>query len=176
MATYSDFRANRVEKQDSGSHDDSINVTTTRMPSDRMSPGVSGGIAGIFAGAGAMGVVHLIDAAALMRPIQAVASARSVDPMIALVVAYTTAAAIGALTGALFAIVTRYLRKGFALLVWAVVFFVSLMMLVLAIASSYGHSPGHLAGPILLASAVYGVIVSMALPLRRRRARRVSAF
>jgi hypothetical protein len=167
MSTYSDFRRNRVQEEDTGSHDD-ISVTTTRMPSDRMSPGVSGGIAGIFAGAAAMGVVHLIDGAALMRPLQSVASARGVDPMIALAIAYTTAAAIGALTGALFAIVTRYLRKGFALLVWAVVFFVSLMMLVLAIAASYGHGASHLAGPILLASAVYGVVVSMALPLRRR--------
>src|SRR5689334_6419193 len=46
---------------------------------DRMSPAASGGIAGLFAGAAALGAVHLLAPQALARPLIAVAEARGVD-------------------------------------------------------------------------------------------------
>jgi hypothetical protein len=71
--------------------------------------------------------------------------------------------------GGCFASVTRYLRRWFPLVVWALVFFVSLTMLVLAVSAAYGHGLGvSMAPAILLASAAYAVIVSFQLPLRRR--------
>jgi hypothetical protein len=53
--------------------------------------------------------------------------------------------------------------------VWALVFFVSLTMLLLAASSAYGHGAGVTMAPaILLASAAYAIVVSFQLPLRRR--------
>lgn len=137
---------------------------------DRLTPSTAGGIVGLFAGAAMLGVVHAMEPAALYRPIAAVATARGVDIAVSFGAAYATAAAIGALVGATFAVVTRYLRKWGPLLLWALVFFVSLAMLLLAASSTYGRGIGTaLAGPILAASAVFGLIVSFSLPIRRRR-------
>ena len=121
-------------------------------------------------GLAALGAVHALAPAALTRPVLAVAEARGVDLAVSFGVAYATAAAIGALVGGTFAVVTRYLRKWGPLLLWAVVFFVSLAMLLLALSSSYGRGAGPaLSGPILAASAVFAVVVSFSLPIRRRR-------
>jgi len=84
--------------------------------------------------------------------------------------AYLAAAAGGAMLGAGFAWVTRHLRRFVPLLIWAVVFFVSLTMLALALSSTYGHGLGvALAPAILAASGVFACIASFQLPLRLRR-------
>lgn len=137
---------------------------------DRMGPAVSGGIAGFFAGAAALGVVHALAPLAIATPIVRAAELRGVDAMVGFGVAYATAAALGSLVGATFAVVTRYLRKWVPLLVWALVFFVSLVMLLLAASSVYGRGFGvSLSGPILAAGAAYAFVVSFSLPIRRRR-------
>ncbi|HVH41936.1 MAG TPA: hypothetical protein VM925_06315 [Labilithrix sp.] len=137
---------------------------------DRMTPAVSGGIAGFLGGTVALAVVHGLRPEALARSIVVVADARGVDPAVALGIAYATAAALGSLVGATFAVVTRYLRKWGPLALWALVFFVSLAMLLLAISSAYGRGAGAtLTGPILAASAAFGFVVSFSLPIRRRR-------
>ena len=137
---------------------------------DRMSPAMSGGIIGFFAGEAFLAVVHAIEPAALTRPIAAVGAARGVEVNGVFGIAYATSAAIGALVGATFAVVTRYLRRWFPLLIWAVVFFVSLAMLLLATSSVYGRGVGPaLTGPVLLASLAFGCLVSFSLPIRRRR-------
>ena len=136
---------------------------------DRMTPAVAGGIVGALAGMAALGVVHGLEPAALGRPIAAVAAARGVDVLVTFAVAYVTAGALGSLVGVTVAVVTRYLRKWGPLLLWAVVFFVSLAMLLLAGASAYGHAAGaRLSGPILAASAAFAIVASFSLPLRRR--------
>ena len=135
---------------------------------DRLSPSVAGGLAGFVAGVGALATVHGLAAPRFVGSILAAATARGVDFNVSLAVAYVTAAAVGALVGAGFAVVTRYLRKLLPLIVWALVFFGSLSLLLLAGASVYGRSAGMLAGPIVVASAVYGLIVSFSLPIRRR--------
>lgn len=131
---------------------------------------MAGGIAGFVAGALAFAAVHLTAAAPLLRPITAAAEARGVSTQTALLVAYGTTAALGSIVGATFAVVTRYLRKWLPLTMWAVVFFTSLAMLVLAVAGMNGRGPDRaLSFPILFASAVYALVVAFSLPIRLRR-------
>jgi hypothetical protein len=118
----------------------------------------------------ALGVVHALAPAALALPLSVVASARGVDPALSFAIAYATSGCVGSLVGATFATVTRYLRRWGPLTIWAFVFFLSLAMLPLAASSAYGRGPSAvLYGPILAASAAYGVFVSFSLPIRRRR-------
>lgn len=160
----------RMAEVEADGDDGSQPLDLSAIPDDRMSPAVSGGIAGFFGGLAALGVVHGLEPEALARPMIAVADGRHVDLTVAFAVAYVTAAAIGALVGATFAVVTRYLRKWGPLLIWAIVFFVSLAMLLLAASATYGRGVGvALAGPILAASAAYAFVVSFSLPIRRRR-------
>lgn len=136
---------------------------------DRMRPGSAGALTGLFAGAAAFGLVHALHPVAVATPISAAAAARGVDPIMSFVVAYVTAAALGGIVGALFAIVTRYLRRYIPLLLWALVFFGSLTMLLLAIARTYAPTVGvALAPSILGASAVFAFVFSFSLPIRRR--------
>ncbi len=134
-----------------------------------MSPSAAGGAMGLLAGAAAFGVVHLMEPIAVAATVTEAARTRGVEPMIALAIAYATAAAFGAFTGAAFASVTKYLRRWVPLLIWSVVFFVSLTLLLLATSRTYGSGLGvALAPAILAASAVYALVVSFALPLRIR--------
>lgn len=135
-------------------------------PSDRMGAGTSGGIAGLFAGAAALGVVQYLAPHSLLAPILRAAGAWGVDPVVSLVIAYVTASALGALVGACFARVTRYLRRWFPLAIWSLVFFLSLTLLVLALAKKPSLAPA-----VLAASAAYAFVVSFSLPIRKRAAR-----
>lgn len=137
---------------------------------DRMRPGTAGALTGVLAGVAAFGLVHGLHQAAVATPIIHAATARGVDPIISFVVAYATAGALGGVVGALFAMVTRYLRRWFPLLLWGLVFFGSLTMLLLAIARTYAPTIGVALAPAILgASAVFGFVVSFSLPIRRRR-------
>lgn len=137
--------------------------------SDRMRPGPAGGLAGLAAGAAAFGVIHGIAPAAIAGPIHAAAAEWGVAPEVSFAVAYVTASALGALVGACFASVTRYLRRWVPLVVWALVFFVSLALLLLALSQAYGRGIGVAFAPaILVASATYAFVVSFSLPIRKR--------
>jgi hypothetical protein len=138
-------------------------------PDDRLSPGLAGGLMGAFAATVSLVIVHAIAPAMIEQRAATVAAAREVDVALAFALAYGSVAAIGGLVGTTFAIVTRYLRKWFALLVWALVFFVSLGMLLLAANASTNGVSSALAQPVLLACAVFAVLVSFSLPIRRRR-------
>jgi hypothetical protein len=133
------------------------------LPMDRMGIGTSGGLAGFFAGAAGLAVVHAMLPLAVLGPVHNAARQWVVDPMVSLGVAYVTASAIGSLIGACFAGVTRYLRRWFPLVIWALVFFVSLTLLVLALAKRPALAPA-----VLAASAAYAFVVSFSLPLRKR--------
>jgi hypothetical protein len=141
-----------------------------RKPADRMRPGAAGALTGLVAGAAGLGVVHAMHLPRISAGIARLGDRLALPADAAVPLAYLAAALGGALVGAAFASVTRHLRRSFtALVVWALVFFVSLTMLVLAISSAYGHGLGvSMAPAILLASAAYGFIVSFQLPLRRR--------
>lgn len=144
-------------------------VDHSAMPSDRMSPAASGILAGIFAGAAGFGVVHGLALPLIARTVANVAHARGWDPAVVLGGAYAIAAVAGSLVGALFAVVTRYLRKWGPLLVWALVFFVSLAMLILAVPSVNSRvASAGLLRVLFAASAAFAVVVSFSLPIRRR--------
>lgn len=158
----------RSQEADDSATEDLADLVEHR---DRMRPGPAGAVAGLFAGAAALGVVHALAPLALMAPVRAAAGEWGVSPEVSFAVAYVTASAIGAIVGACFASVTRYLRRWIPLVVWALVFFVSLTLLLLALSSAYGRGDGVPFAPaILLASAAYGLVVSFSLPLRRRAA------
>lgn len=158
-----------VDSEDSGSRGVDVSATSRPVLMDRMGPGVSGGLAGFFAGAAALGVAHGLAPSALVGPVAAAARHWSVTPEISLAVAYATAGAVGSLVGACFARVTRYLRRWIPLVIWALVFFLSLTLLLLALSGAYGRGAGVPFAPaILAASAAYALLVSFSLPLRKR--------
>jgi hypothetical protein len=138
---------------------------------DRTRPATAGALMGLLGGAAGLGVVHALHLTSISQGIARHAASLGLPPDAATPLAYVAAALGGAVVGAVFASVTQHLRRSFmALLVWALVFFVSLTMLVLAISSAYGRGLGvSMAPAILLASAAYAFIVSFQLPLRRRR-------
>ena len=150
----------------SGSERSSI---TGLYPRDRLTPGLAGGLFGAIAAAASLGLVHAIAPRLVEGPVLHASSLRGVDVALTFGIAYGTVVAMGGLVGTTFAIVTRYLRKWFPLLVWSLVFFVSLAMLLLVATSSERDVSSALAGPVLLASAVFAVLVSFSLPIRRRR-------
>ena len=137
---------------------------------DRLQPATAGAIAGTLAGAAALGVVHALHPGIVLDGIARLGSAWLVPPDATIPLAYLAAGLGGAAVGSVFASLTRHLRRSFtALIVWALVFFVSLTMLLLAASSAYGRGFGvALAPSILLASAAYALVVSFQLPLRRR--------
>ncbi|MDB5216646.1 MAG: hypothetical protein JWO86_4573 [Myxococcaceae bacterium] len=141
-----------------------------QRPADRLRPGTAGALMGLVAGAAGLGVVHAMHLPRISDGIMRLATRLGLPPDAAVPMAYLAAAVGGALIGAAFAALTKHLRRSFAaLVVWALVFFVSLTMLVLAVSAAYGHGLGvSMAPAILLASAAYAVIVSFQLPLRRR--------
>lgn len=140
-----------------------------RRVADRLRPGTAGALVGVLAGAAGLGVVHALHLTPIARGIARLASGLGLPPDAAIPIAYVAAGLGGAILGAGFASVTRHLRRFVPLVVWAVVFFVSLTMLVLAISAAYGRGFGvSMAPAILLASAAYAIVVSFQLPLRKR--------
>ena len=116
------------------------------------------------------GVVHALHLPRIGAGISRMAASWGLPADAALPLAYLAAGIGGALIGSTFASVTKHLRRSFvALVVWALVFFVSLTTLALAVSAAYGHGLGvSMAPAILLASAAYAFVVSFQLPLRRR--------
>lgn len=162
-------RARRFDDADEGSQEEDGSATVEPEANDRMGPPAAGGLAGIFAGCAALGIVHAAAPVALAEPVRGAAAQWGVATAVSFAVAYVTAAAIGGLVGAAFASVTRYLRRYFPLLVWALVFFVSLTLLLLALGRTYGPDLGEALAPVILgASAAYAFLVSLSLPMRKR--------
>lgn len=136
---------------------------------DRLGPATAGAFVGLVAGAAGLGVVHAMHLGRIGAGTARTALAWGIPEDAALPIAYVAAALGGAVIGAGFAAVTQHLRRLVPLLVWAVVFFVSLTMLLLAGASTYGHALDlSMAPAILAASGVFALVVAFQLPLRRR--------
>jgi hypothetical protein len=142
---------------------------------DRLSPSVAGGMVGFVAGPVALSVARLVSGAVIAAPIARAADARGVSAAVSLGIAYVTAAALGALAGGLFGVVTRHLRKWFPLLLWGGTFFVCLGIISLTTsiaAGRYLHGGDvapELSIPVLLGALVFGLLVSFSLPIRSRR-------
>lgn len=144
-------------------------ISAVRLREDRLRPGTAGALAGFVSGAAGLGVVHAMHLSRMGEGMLHMAGRLGVPADAAVPLSYLAAAVGGALVGAGFASVTQHLRRFLPLLIWAVVFFVSLTMLVLAISSTYGRGLGvPMAPAILLASVVFAFLASFQLPLRRR--------
>lgn len=136
---------------------------------DRLAPAPAGAITGFIAGACALGVVHLMERAWIDAELLRSATAWGVPLAASTAIAYGTAAACGAMVGAVFASVTRHLRRVVPLVIWSLVFFASVVLVVLAGARGYGFDPSaRLAPAIFAATAAFAVLAAMSLPLRRR--------
>ncbi len=136
---------------------------------DRMSPGTAGALAGLVAGAVGLGVVHGLEPLALSQVFAKVSAQWGIGHEAAIGAAYGAAALGGAVVGAGFGAVTRHLRRFLPLVLWAVVFFTSLTMLILAISRTYGSGRGVALAPALLAAtAAFAVVAAFQLPLRKR--------
>jgi hypothetical protein len=137
---------------------------------DRLEPATAGALIGAFAGTAGLGVVHAMHASRIEGGMLQLAATFDVPADAAMPLAYLAAGIVGVFVCAGFASLTRHLRRFVPLLLWAVVFFVSLTMLALAISSAYGRGLGvPLAPAILAASGVFAFVASFQLPLRVRR-------
>jgi hypothetical protein len=132
---------------------------------DRLRPAASGALCGLAAGAIALGVGQAMLPWSMERALAHAASLYALSHDLVLALAYGSAAAAGAIVGAVFAGVTRYLRRWPALAIWALVVFESIAVLVLAAwpARLAAFAPATLAG-----TAAYALLASLALPIRRR--------
>ena len=136
---------------------------------DRLRPGTAGALTGFLAGAAGLGVVHAMHVGRIGEGMVQLAAAWGIPADAAAPLAYLAAAVGGAVVGLGFATVTQHLRRFVPLLIWAVVFFMSLTMLALAASSAYGRGLGvSLAPAILAASGVFAFVASFQLPMRRR--------
>lgn len=136
---------------------------------DRFTPAPAGAITGLIGGAGALGIVHLMERGWIDSELVRSAAAWHVPLVASTAIAYATVAACGAIVGAIFASVTRHLRRFVPLVVWSLVFFASVVLVVLAAARGYGFdASAQLAPAIFAATAAFAVLAAMSLPLRRR--------
>ena len=117
----------------------------------------------------ALAFVHAVDRDGLAAAVDRVAGERGVDFTVTFLLGYLTAGALGAVAGGT-GNVTRYLRKWPALVVWSLVFFVSVALVFVASLSVFsGGMRADLAAPVIGAAATYGLLVSFCLPIRRAR-------
>lgn len=116
----------------------------------------------------ALAFIHAIATDGLAAAVDRVAGARGVEFTATFLIGYATAGAVGALIGGVFGNVTRYLRKWPALVVWSLVFFISVALVFLAsLAVFNGGIRPDLAAPVIGAAALYAFVVSFSLPIRR---------
>jgi len=112
----------------------------------------------------------LSDIVTMANLVECVASVRGVPFAPTLARAYLTTGTVGGVVGALFGNVTSNLQKWPALALWAVVFFTSVALVFVGASSAFRHGMHpELALPIVLAGSLYGLLVSVSLPIRRAR-------
>jgi hypothetical protein len=140
-----------------------------------MSPSAAGALVGFVAGPIALSVARLVAERAVGTTIVRAAHVHDVSVGISVTIAYGTAAALGALVGAAFAVVTRYLQRWLPLALWAMVFFVCAAIVVLTAPMAQhrflhgGSVPAPLSASVLSGAMVFGLLLSFSLPIRRRR-------
>lgn len=129
---------------------------------------MSGIVTGTAGGVLALGLALAIDPTAFGPTMRSAADAWGVPFGVSLAIAGATAACLGAVVGACFASVTRYLKRWVPLAIWSLVVFGSIAIVTLAVigARSAAIDP-RLAPAVLAASVAYALLVSLSLPLRR---------
>jgi FtsH-binding integral membrane protein len=136
----------------------------------RMSVPGSGGARGFVGGLVALAVVHALEPDVVLRAVFSAAAAREVEVLVALAIAYGTAASLGALAGGAFALVTRRTRRWGARQIWAFGLFVTPVTMLVSIFQTSRDTPDDgLALALVLSAAAFGLIASLELPRRRSR-------
>jgi hypothetical protein len=142
---------------------------------ERLSPRAAGCLVGFVAGPIALSVARLAAGNVVEGAIAQAAAARDVSIGVSVAIAYVTAASLGALIGAGFAVVTRFLHRWLALALWAMVFFVCAGIVVVTAPLAHtlflhgGSVPVPVSTSVLSGALVFGLCVSFSLPIRRRR-------
>lgn len=146
-----------------------VRVVSHHHDIEARSPVKVAALVGAGAGALALALVHGLDPDGLTAIFQRGSVARAVPFAAVVGLAYASAMVAGAAGGAAFGYVTRFLRKWPALAVWGTVFFAALMLVIVSASASYHGGVRHdLAGPMVAAGALYGLLLSFSLPFRRR--------
>ncbi len=136
---------------------------------DRFRAGTSGAIMGFFAGAAALGIFHLMVRATFIALIAKTATHRAVPFEAALAIAYVSFASAGALIGACFASVTKYLRRWLPLTIWSLVFFGSVAMMAIAASRTWAHGPPDpMMRAIFAATGIFAFLIPFSLTIRKK--------
>ena len=139
-------------------------------PADRFRPATSGAIMGTVAGAAALGVLHLMVEAAFVGLVARVSEQRAIPFEAGLAIAYVGAGAAGALIGAFFASVTKYLRRWLPLEIWSLVFFGSVAMVAVAAARTWAHGPADpLMRAVFSATGLFAFLIPFSLTIRKKK-------
>ena len=151
-------------------------VQETPLSGDRMRPATAGALTGTLAAFVAVSTLNFLVPAGAAGSVAWLGRALQLDPAVAYVVAYAGAGVLGAVVGAGFATLTRRLNSWLPLALWALVVFASVVTVALALVQVYGanvglgHVSGALFGAVMASVAVYALVATLELPLRRRAA------
>lgn len=161
-------RKQRTLEEDSTA-DDRASMDNVPAFGDRYRSGTSGAIVGFVAGAGALGIFHLMVQAVFVAFVAKTATQRGVPFEAALAIAYLSAGAAGAIVGAMFASVTKYLRRFLPLLIWSVIFFGSVAMMGVAAGRTWAHGPSEpMMRAIFAATGLFAFLMPFSLTIRKR--------
>jgi hypothetical protein len=136
---------------------------------DRLAPWTAGAIMGGFAAVCSVAVAHAVDPSVAPRILALAHRLTGLAGEAAIASAVGATFVVGATLGALFATMTRNLRRLLPLLIWALVFLPSLGLACQASVAQFtrfGTGTSPLA--LVAACATFAFTVALSLPLRRR--------
>ena len=145
---------------------------------DRMRPATGGALAGIIGGAMMLATADALIAGDVTLSLGRAITGAAAEREVSLGAAFLFAAVLGAVIGALFAIVTRYLRRFTPVLVWALVFFPAAWTFVHAFVLSRFPNVAHALpyAPMALGALAFAFGVSLQVPFRVRAPRDPDQF
>ncbi len=136
---------------------------------DRIAPGAAGALAGSWALPAALGVVEAIAPDAVARLVDTLVPTLGTSPAASYALLYAASVPLGAALGAGLGVLTRNLRAWLPLVLFVTLVSSSAVTVVLALIAAY--SPEHMPmvrtdRALFVASVVFSLVTSLALPLR----------
>ncbi len=170
------FRSRRPYTVRVDADEDNEDRVQESFSGDRMHPASAGALTGTLAAFVAVSTLSFLVPAGAVGSVAWLGRSLQLDPAMAYVVAYAGAGVLGAGVGAGFATLTRRLNSWLPLALWALIVFASVVTVALALIQVYGasvglgHVSGALFGAVMASVAVYALVATLELPLRRRAA------
>lgn len=165
-------RSTRPRRPTSDMPDDEVDALEERLAHrspDRLGPGLAGAVTGALGGLAAYATIAALAPALAARASSSLVRLVPELEEAAPIVAFALAAVAGALVGALFASITRHLRRWVPMLTWSLVVFPTIVVALLALQRTYLPRAHFLAPvPLLLASVAFAVVWSLEVRLRVR--------